>query len=203
MRDFELQQRLCIEQYDPEETLRRTIAYEQGLDRQKTLRESYKTTGHTARTTMAEKHFESDEMEIKEEPLDENVVNPRRPPRNTGSTRHSYTQSDKKYQANTSKTQVAEWRKSGKYKYCGGRWECPAKGAACRFCKKPNHFEKVCLLKLHNQTEQSNKTINLISPNNQPAQGGSTRKTANATIFDDLQSISDDDLEYGLLAIQQ
>ncbi|XP_045162004.2 uncharacterized protein LOC123526819 [Mercenaria mercenaria] len=46
-------------------------------------------------------------------------------------------------------------RSSQKCRNCGGEYphrnSCPAKGKLCNYCKKPNHFMKVCMKKRRNQ----------------------------------------------------
>ncbi len=150
-----------------------------------------------------------DKQQIKEEPLDINVVTARRVNRGSGSsrgrpseiTRTSTPNKDKRETNPVATNIIAEWRKAGKCKFCGGKWDpehthkCPAKGTTCRFCNKKNHFEKVCLIKLQNaaHSERSFRVVDEAMV--------SRGFTQNDSMFHDLQEISGDDFDHGVLDI--
>ncbi|CAC5390164.1 unnamed protein product [Mytilus coruscus] len=52
---------------------------------------------------------------------------------------------------------------NNKCRNCGGvfphRWKCPAQGKSCNFCKKLNHFEKMCRSKRNAVTKRSVNTL--------------------------------------------
>ncbi len=213
MRDTELQKRLCMEQMDPGETLRLTVAYEMGLLRQRTIQEVQRAGGSQG-TQPSQPHEVDmnatlDKPLVKEEPLDINVVTNRRTQRPNGPSRgrsggpHRTSTPLKNGRSPTNAVNniIAEWRKAGKCKFCGGKWDpdhaskCPAKGTTCRFCNKKNHFEKVCLIKLQNASH-SERGIRVVDE--AMTSRGSTHTDA---MFQDLQEISDDEFDHGVLAI--
>uniref|UniRef100_A0A8D8LDG3 Uncharacterized protein n=1 Tax=Cacopsylla melanoneura TaxID=428564 RepID=A0A8D8LDG3_9HEMI len=57
---------------------------------------------------------------------------------------------------------------SGSCKYCGlthSKGKCPAYNKTCKYCNKPNHFEKVCMRKKYNEGSQNVIQANQSSSN--------------------------------------
>ncbi|VDI13935.1 Hypothetical predicted protein [Mytilus galloprovincialis] len=100
---------------------------------------------------------QANEIENKEEKLETNALHKKR---NFRKNQPRYLQQDKRPEQRVNDQRV---NRNNKCRNCGGefphRGKCPAQGKSCNFCKKPNHFEKMCRSKRNNHTKQSVNTL--------------------------------------------
>ncbi len=131
MTDLELQKKFFVEEMDAERVLKTAMAWESGLENQKSLANIVKTkgtnvvSGNKNETTDLRGILDESVPVIKAEPV--GAVQGNIPNHTVGRRQH-----------------IPNCRNCGNAFTQGHKTRCPAQGQACRKCGKRDHFARVC-----------------------------------------------------------
>ena len=131
MTDLELQKKFFVEEMDAERVLKTAMAWESGLENQKSLANIVKTkgtnvvSGNKNETTDLRGILDESVPVIKAEPV--GAVQRNIPNHTVGRRQH-----------------IPNCRNCGNAFTQGHKTRCPAQGQACRKCGKRDHFARVC-----------------------------------------------------------